>query len=452
MIARLPQKLILSVLLAAFSGGLYATDWPSYGGDNGSSKYSPLDQITAQNVDELTISWSWDSVDNETVAANIAGDNSTAVPGPYKATSIVVGGVMYIPTSFGRVVALNAQSGEELWMFDTRAWEAGRPANLGYNTRGVAYWERSGKRRIFFATNDSYLWSLDAATGLVDSAFGEDGRVDLSQGLGRDIDKRQYGVVSPVLVTNNKVIVNSIVSDAPGSKEMPPGHVRAFNPETGELEWMFKTIPQAGEFGNETWEDDSWEYSGNTNSWTIMSADDELGIAYIPIGTPTNDWYGGLRKGDNLFAESLVAIDVNTGERIWHFQMIHHGVWDYDLPAAPTLVDITVDGRPIKAVAAISKQGFTYVFDRVSGEPAWPIEERRVPQSNVPDERLSPTQPFPSKPAPFEPQGISDATLIDFSSELRQEALQNIEKFDYGPVFTPPTLRGTVQFPGWGGG
>jgi quinoprotein glucose dehydrogenase len=215
---------------------------------------------------------------------------------------------------------------------------------------------------------------------------------------------------------------------------------------------MFKTIPQAGEFGNETWEDDSWEYSGNTNSWTIMSADDELGIAYIPIGTPTNDWYGGLRKGDNLFAESLVAIDVNTGERIWHFQMIHHGVWDYDLPAAPTLVDITVDGRPIKAVAAISKQGFTYVFDRVSGEPAWPIEERRVPQSNVPDERLSPTQPFPSKPAPFEPQGISDATLIDFSSELRQEALQNIEKFDYGPVFTPPTLRGTVQFPGWGGG
>jgi quinoprotein glucose dehydrogenase len=452
MIARLPQKLILSVLLAAFSGGLYATDWPSYGGDNGSSKYSPLDQITAQNVDELTISWSWDSVDNETVAANIAGDNSTAVPGPYKATPIVVGGVMYIPTSFGRVVALNAQSGEELWMFDTRAWEAGRPANLGYNTRGVAYWERSGKRRIFFATNDSYLWSLDAATGLVDSAFGEDGRVDLSQGLGRDIDKRQYGVVSPVLVTNNKVIVNSIVSDAPGSKEMPPGHVRAFNPETGELEWMFKTIPQAGEFGNETWEDDSWEYSGNTNSWTIMSADDELGIAYIPIGTPTNDWYGGLRKGDNLFAESLVAIDVNTGERIWHFQMIHHGVWDYDLPAAPTLVDITVDGRPIKAVAAISKQGFTYVFDRVSGEPAWPIEERRVPQSNVPDERLSPTQPFPSKPAPFEPQGISDATLIDFSSELRQEALQNIEKFDYGPVFTPPTLRGTVQFPGWGGG
>jgi quinoprotein glucose dehydrogenase len=183
-----------------------------------------------------------------------------------------------------------------------------------------------------------------------------------------------------------------------------------------------------------------------------MSADDELGIVYIPIGTPTNDWYGGLRKGDNLFAESLVAVRAETGELLWHFQMVHHGVWDYDLPAAPTLVDITVDGRPIKAVAAISKQGFTYVFDRITGEPVWPIEERAVPQSTVPGEVLSPTQPFPTKPAAFEPQGISDETLIDFSAELRREALQNIEKYDYGPLFTPPSLRGAIQFPGWGGG
>jgi quinoprotein glucose dehydrogenase len=445
-------KYLTASFLSIFVLNGTAADWPSYGGDNGSSKYSTLDQITAQNVDDLVVAWSWDSVDNETVAANIAGTNSTAVPGPYKATPIVVEGIMYIPTSFGRVVALDAQSGEARWVFDTRAWEAGRPANLGYNTRGVAYWEGSGKRRIFFATNDSYLWALDAETGQVDSAFGDGGRVDLSQGLGREINKRDYGVVSPVLVTNNKVIVNSIVNDAPASLETPPGHVRAFNPETGALEWMFETIPQAGEFGNETWEDGSWEYTGSTNAWTIMSADDELGIAYIPIGTPTNDWYGGMRKGDNLFAESLVAVDVNTGERIWHFQMIHHGVWDYDLPAAPTLVDITVDGRPIKAVAAISKQGFTYVFDRVTGEPVWPIEERAVPQSSVPNERLSPTQPFPTKPAAFEPQGISDETLIDFSPALRSEALQNIEKFDYGRLFIPPTLRGTIQFPGWGGG
>ena len=445
-------KYLTASFLSIFALSAIAADWPSYGGDNGSSKYSALDQITAQNVDELVVAWSWDSVDNETVAANIAGNNSTAVPGPYKATPIVVEGTMYIPTSFGRVVALDAQSGEARWVFDTRAWEAGRPANLGYNTRGVAYWEGSGKRRIFFATNDSYLWALDAETGQVDSAFGDGGKVDLSQGLGREINKRDYGVVSPVLVSNNKVIVNSIVSDVSTSIETPPGHVRAFNPETGALEWMFETIPQAGQFGNETWEDGSWEYTGSTNAWTIMSADDELGIVYIPIGTPTIDWYGGMRKGDNLFAESLVAVDVNTGERIWHCQMIHHGVWDYDLPAAPTLVDITVDGRPIKAVAAISKQGFTYVFDRVTGDPVWPIEERAVPQSTVPDERLSPTQPFPTKPAPFEPQGISDETLIDFSPALRAEALQNIEKFDYGPLFTPPTLRGTIQFPGWGGG
>lgn len=445
------QSLLLAVALtlAAFT---HAQDWPSYGGDNGSTKYKPFDQINADNVSQLTPVWSWDSVDNETVAANIAAGNSTAVPGPYKATPIVIDGVMYAPTSFGRVVSLDASSGDVLWTFDTRAWEAGRPPNLGYNTRGVAYWEGNGKRRILFATNDSYLWSLDAATGQPDPDFGDGGRVDLSQGLGREIDKEQYGVVSPVLVTNNKAIVNSIVNDGPRSIQTPPGHVRAFNPETGELEWMFQTIPQAGEFGNETWEDGSWEYSGSTNSWTIMSADDELGIAYIPIGTPTNDWYGGMRKGDNLFAESLVALDVDTGERIWHFQMVHHGVWDYDLPAAPTLVDINVDGRAIKAVAQISKQGFTYVFDRVSGEPVWPIEERAVPQSTVPGEQLSLTQPFPTKPPPFEPQGISDETLIDFTPELRQEALQNIERFDYGPVFTPPSLRGTIQFPGWAGG
>jgi len=429
-----------------------AQDWPSYGGDNGSSKYKPFDQINADNVVNLAQAWSWDSVDNATVADNLAGSNTSAVPAGWKATPIVVDGVMYIPTSFGRIAALDARTGQVIWVFDTRAWEAGRPANLGYNTRGVGYWERNGKQRLFFATNDSYLWSVNAVTGQPDPAFGDGGKVDLAEGLGRAIDRRQYGVVSPALVTNNKVIVNSIVNDAPGSKEMPPGHVRAFNPESGELEWMFNTIPQAGEFGVETWEDGSWEYSGNTNSWTIMSADDQEGIVYIPIGTPTNDWYGGLRKGDNLFAESLVAVDVDTGERIWHFQTIHHGVWDYDLPAAPTLVDINVDGRPIKAVAQISKQGFTYVFDRITGEPVWPIEERPVPASTVPGEQLSPTQPFPTKPAPFEPQGISDETLIDFTAELRQEALQNIERFDYGPLFTPPTLRGTIQFPGWAGG
>ena len=443
---------MLASSMLALTGGVFAADWPSYGGDNGSQKYSVLDQIDASNVAELTTAWIWESPDNATVAENIANENYRAVPAGFKATPIVIDGMMYVPSSFGRVVAIDAASGVEQWVFDTEAWASGRPANLGYNSRGIGYWSSEEKNRVFFATNDATLWSLDALTGLPDINFGVGGKVDLSLGLGRDIDKRQYGVVSPPLVTNDIVVVNSIINDGPTTKEMPPGNVRGFNPHTGEVVWMFETIPQAGAFGNETWENGSWEYTGNTNSWTIMSADDELGIVYLPIGTPTNDWYGGLRHGDNLFAESLVAVKAKTGERLWHFQMVHHGVWDYDLPAAPTLVDLVVDGRAIKAVAQITKQGYTYVFDRLTGEPVWPIIETPVPQSTVPGEKLSPTQPIPTKPPAFELQGVSDETLVDFTPELRQEAERLIEQFDFGPLFTPPSLRGTINIPGWGGG
>ena len=431
---------------------LYAQDWSSYGGANSSHKYSPLDQINTTNVSSLVPAWSWDSPDNITVADNIAAENYRSMPAGFKSTPIVIDETLYIPTSYGRVAALNAATGAEIWTFDTAAWESGRPTNLGFNTRGVGYWANNSQKRLFFGTNDSYLWSIDAETGLPDPKFGRKGKIDLTQGLGREIDRLQYGVVAPPLVTNDVVVVNSVIFDAPNKKEMPPGHVRGFSAETGELLWMFETIPQRGQFGNETWEEDSWEYTGNTNSWTMMSADDAAGIVYIPIGTPTNDWYGGLRRGDNLFAESLVAVDALTGERIWHFQMVHHGVWDYDLPAAPTLVDLVVDGKEIKAVAQISKQGFTYVFDRISGEPVWPIIEKEVPQSTVPGEKLSLTQPFPTKPAPFALQGISDETLINFTPELRRSALQMIERFDYGALFTPPSLRGTINLPGWGGG
>ena len=437
---------------ASVAGSAFSADWPSYGGDNGSQKYSTLDQVNASNVADLVTAWSWESPDNATVADNIAQQNYRAVPAGFKATPIVIEGVMYVPSSFGRVVALDAASGEEKWVFDTEAWSSGRPANLGYNSRGVGYWSSEDKQRIFFATNDANLWSIDAVTGLPDSSFGDGGKIDLSLGLGREIDKRQYGVVSPPLVTNDIVVVNSIINDGPTTKEMPPGNVRGFDPRTGDIVWMFETIPQAGAFGNETWENGSWEYTGNTNSWTIMSADDELGIVYLPIGTPTNDWYGGLRHGDNLFAESLVAVEAKTGKRLWHFQMVHHGVWDYDLPAAPTLVDLTVEGKKIKAVAQISKQGFTYVFDRVTGDPVWPIIETPVPQSNVPGEKLSLTQPIPTKPPAFELQGLSDDTLVNFTPELRREAEQLIEQFDSGPLFTPPSLRGTINIPGWGGG
>ena len=444
-----PLVVCLGVSVA---GSAFSADWPSYGGDNGSQKYSTLDQVNASNVADLVTAWSWESPDNATVADNIAQQNYRAVPAGFKATPIVIEGVMYVPSSFGRVVALDAASGEDKWVFDTEAWSSGRPANLGYNSRGVGYWSSEDKQRIFFATNDANLWSIDALTGLPDSSFGDGGKIDLSLGLGREIDKRQYGVVSPPLVTNDIVVVNSIINDGPTTKEMPPGNVRVFDPRTGDIVWMFETIPQAGAFGNETWENGSWEYTGNTNSWTIMSADDELGIVYLPIGTPTNDWYGGLRHGDNLFAESLVAVEAKTGKRLWHFQMVHHGVWDYDLPAAPTLVDLTVEGKKIKAVAQISKQGFTYVFDRVTGDPVWPIIETPVPQSSVPGEKLSLTQPIPTKPPAFELQGLSDDTLVNFTPELRREAEQLIEQFDSGPLFTPPSLRGTINIPGWGGG
>ncbi len=443
---------IITTVFLLIGVQLYAQDWSSYGGANSSHKYSPLDQINTTNVSSLVPAWSWDSPDNITVADNIAAENYRSMPAGFKSTPIAIDGTLYIPTSYGRVAALNAATGAEIWTFDTAAWESGRPTNLGFNTRGVGYWANNSQKRLFFGTNDSYLWSIDAETGLPDPKFGRKGKIDLTQGLGREIDRLQYGVVAPPLVTNDVVVVNSVIFDAPNKKEMPPGHVRGFSAETGELLWMFETIPQRGQFGNETWEEDSWEYTGNTNSWTMMSADDAAGIVYIPIGTPTNDWYGGLRRGDNLFAESLVAVDALTGERIWHFQMVHHGVWDYDLPAAPTLVDLVVDGKEIKAVAQISKQGFTYVFDRITGEPVWPIIEKEVPQSTVPGEKLSLTQPFPTKPAPFALQGISDETLINFTPELRRAALQLIERFDYGALFTPPSLRGTINLPGWGGG
>jgi len=450
----LPKTLAFSLSAIALGISLSSTanDWVHYGSDLGSSKYAPFDQIDHGNVSSLQQAWQWQSPDNATVAQNHAAENFRATPGAFKSTPIAVNGVLYVNTSFGRVSAINGETGEELWMFDTRGWEAGRPANLGYNSRGVAYWTDGQQERILALSNDAYLWSIDAKTGQLDTSFGDQGKVDLAQGLGREINRQAYTMMSAPLIFEHLAVVGSSIHDGPQFQEAPPGHVRAFDVRTGEMAWIFHTIPQAGEFGNETWENDSWKTVGNTNVWTQMSADPELGLVYLPTGTPTNDWYGGHRLGDNLFAESLIAVNGLTGERVWHFQAVKHGLWDYDLPAAPNLVDITVDGRQIKALAQISKQGFVYVLDRATGEPVWPIEDRPVPPSNVPGERASPTQPHPTRPAPFDLQGISDETLINFTPELRAEALANIERFDYGPLFTPPSLRGTINLPGWAGG
>ena len=234
--------------------------------------------------------------------------------------------------------------------------------------------------------------------------------------------------------------------------DLPPGHIRGFDVNTGKMNWIFHSIPQEGELGNETWEDNSWRVTGGANVWTLMSADPELGYVYLPFGTPSNDYYGGHRLGNNLFANSIVCLDASTGEMVWYFQTTHHEIWDYDLPAAPNLVDITVDGEKIKGLAQVSKQGFVYVLDRVTGQPVWPIEERPVPASNVPGERVAATQPFPTRPAAFEVQGVNEEDLIDFTPELREEALAIINQYDHGPLFTPPSLKGTVQIPGDGGG
>ena len=439
----------LTVPSALAQTGALNGQWRSYGGDDGSTKYAALDQIDAQNVDQLQIAWQWESPDTAVV-----NENRELQAGAFKATPLMVDGVLYIRTSLSIVSAIDAETGRQLWVQDVGSYESGRPTNLGFNSRGVAHWSdgNTGDARIFLATSDAHLWSFDAATGQPIGSFGGDGKIDLTLGLRRPVDRNAYQVISPPLVVGDIVIVDSSIADGPRYMTAPPGDIRGFDVRTGELRWTFHTVPQAGEFGNDAWKDESWTYTGNTNVWTIMSADLKLGYVYLPIGTPTNDWYGGHRLGDNLFAESLVCLDAATGERVWHFQMVHHGLWDYDLPAAPTLVDITVDGRDIKAVAQVSKQGFTYVFDRVTGEPVWPIEERPVAPSSVPGEQASPTQPFPTKPPAFERQGISVDALIDFTPELRAEAEAILSQFEYGDLFHPPSLQGTIQMPGWGGG
>lgn len=350
------------------------------------------------------------------------------------------------------MAAINATTGETIWSYDPETHLGGSPPNLGFLNRGVAYWEKVDYRHVFIGTGDGYLIALDAETGQPVPGFGNNGRIDLTQGLRRSISRIQYGITSPPLICRDVIIIGSSIWDYPVSGFMAPGDIRGFDPITGELKWIFESIPQGTDFGVETWEDDSWQRFGNTNVWAPMSCDEELGYVYLPFGTPTNDYYGGERGGDNLFAESLVCLNAETGERVWHYQIVHHGLWDYDLPAAPNLVDITIDGKSIKAVAQVTKHGSLFVFDRVTGDPVWPIEERPVPQSPILGEQSSPTQPFPTKPAPFEQQGATIDDLIDYTPELRQAAINILGQFDFGPLFTPPTFKGVVTVPGVSGG
>jgi glucose dehydrogenase len=441
----------LAIPLAA-QHGAPGGEWRSHGGDPASTKYAPLDQITKANVSQLRIAWRRPAVDPSLVRdmPNFSFSHD------FRATPLMVGGVLYSSNGVGLVEAFNPGTGATLWVQQPFSDEPERGVR-GNSTRGIAYWSADNDRRLFVIRGE-FLIALDPGTGRPIAAWGDAGRVNLRRGLGPRAST--YSSSSGPQVCGDVVMAGANMTDAPQTKVQPPGDVQAFDVRTGKPRWAFHVIPQAGETGNETWEKDSWAYSGQANLWSLISVDEELGLAYFPLTSATNDMYGGHRLGNNLFANTLVCVRCATGQRVWHYQIVHHDLWDYDLPAAPVLADITVDGRRIKAVVQVTKQAFAFVFDRTNGQPVWPIEERPVPASDTPGERTSPTQPFPTKPPPFDRQGVTVDDLIDFTPALRAEALTLIKQYRIGPLFTPPSIRGdgpdatkgTVQLPGSVGG
>ena len=434
-------------------------EWRYWGGDERSTRYSPVDQIDADNVIDLEVAWRWR-------AANYG-------PTPdfiYRATPIYVNGTLYTVAGQRRtVVAINPATGETLWMWrmkDNQRWQASTRKNYG---KSVAYAEVEGRGIIYLVTPGYYMVALDAATGQPIPYFGINGIVDLHLGLGDYPVDADRGVLdsgditssAPPIVVNGVIVVGNSHDRGyyPSKKENIPGHIRGYDAKTGTMKWIFHVLPQPGEFGHETWEGDSSTYTGNISAWAPLSADSERGLVFIPTDTPSNDYYGGDRLGDNLYGTSLIALDVETGERAWHFQLVHHDVWNYDNPNAPKAVDITVDGQRIPAIVQTTKQGWAYVFNRETGEPVWPIEERAATASDVPGERTSATQPFVTRPAAFEKQGLNEDDLIDFTPELRQQALDIARQYRMGDIFTPPSLaegldgkKGTFVVPGANGG
>lgn len=444
-------------MLAAMSRGFLlfllpvlavAQEWTHYGGDAGAMKYSPLEQIDTRNVGELEVAWVYDVED-------VSDGKTYASRSAFEATPLVIDGEMYVQTPFHRLVALDPETGEERWVFDT-GYDPRTRVNL-HTSRGVAYWTDGEAKRLYLGDQMGRLFSVDAKTGEPDEAFGESGMLDLREGAVADGREGRYGLTSPGCVCGDVFLIGGWVSDS--LPQGPSGDIRAFDVRSGELVWTFHTVPRPGEFGHETWEGDSWKNRGGTNAWSVISADEEMGMAFVPLTSPSYDYYGGDRHGDNLFADSVVALDCETGKRRWHFQTVHHNVWDWDLPAHPSLVTVTRDGKQVPAVAQITKTGFVFVLDRLTGEPLFEVEERPVPASPVPGEQLSPTQPFPVLPPPFTRQSMRREELTDVTPESRAQCLALIEDADVeGPLFRPITDRWTVMFPGtnggpnWGGG
>ena len=443
---------ILSVLLGAQTGP-QPIEWRHWGGDAAQTKYSAAAEITTANVQDLAPAWSWRTIDRAVPERDIR-------PGGFETTPLMIDNVVYVTTSFHRIVALDAETGKQLWVFDPRTYEEGPPlSGTGLNSRGLVFWRgERGETRLLIAGRQR-LFSVDAKSGQLDRAFGTTGVASLTAGLSRDIPRLHTQSTSPPVVYRNLVIVGSGVPDRLQYRNDPPGTIQAFDIRTGKRAWVFYTVPQsAKDFGADTWGNGSWKSAGHTNAWAPMALDEARGLLYAATSTPSGDYWGGWRPGANLFAESIVCLDATTGARRWHFQAVHHGLWDYDFGSPPNLVTINVDGRTIDAVAQVSKQGFVYVFDRVTGRPVWPIEERPVDTTtDVPGERPFPTQPFPTKPPALSPQGISLADANDLTPEIKALAEAQLKRFRLGPLFTLPALRGTVQRPSqtgamnWGG-
>ena len=415
------------------------TEWPTYGADLANTKYRPLDQINASNFNKLEIAWRFktDSL-------------GTRPEFKLEGTPLVVNGVLYATAGTRRsVVALDPASGELLWTHGEHEGERGAAAPRQLSGRGVAYWSDGKQERILYVTPGYRLMALDAKTGVPIPSFGKGGSVDLKldddQTILPDLTTGEIGLHAAPVVAKDTVIVGAAFREGmtPKTYRNNKGYVRGFDVRTGKRLWIFHTIPTKGEFGYDTWEKGSAEYTGNTGVWTQMSVDEELGLAYLPVESPTGDYYGGHRPGNNLYGESLVCVDLKTGQRKWHYQLVHHPLWDMDISSAPILADVNVNGRAIKAVAQPTKQGILYVFDRVTGQPVWPIEERPVEKGNAPGEWYSPTQPFPTKPPFYARNGVTPDVLIDFTPSLRDQALTLTAKYKLGPVFTPPVASKT---------
>jgi len=433
-------------MLSIVRGQSPQVEWAHYANDAGGTRYSPLTDIDAAKLPKLEVAWQWKHW--ETPLKEYG-----TTPGQFESTPLMVDGTLYVTTPYNSLAALDAETGAEKWRFDGHAYELGQLlSGSGWKLRGTATWRDGGQLRIFLNSRHR-LVQLDAATGKPVAGFGSNGAVSLTDGLPRIGDVTHVSQSSPPVVYRDLVIVGSQVPDRVQLPD-PMGYVQAFDARTGKRVWAFSTIPQsATDPGANTWENESWRRNGHANVWAPMALDEQRGLLYLPTSTPTSDYYGGNRPGANLFAESLVCLDAATGKVKWHFQTVHHGLWDWDIPTQPNLVTIMVDGKRIDAVAQVTKRGDTFVFDRVTGTPVWPIVERPVPtDSDVPGEKLYPTQPFPTKPRAFVDQGVTLEDANNLTPEIRKLAQEQMQKFRIGPMFTPPSLRGTLQRPSQAGG